>query len=101
MRAQRQLGRASLPSSAAGQQTSKVDWPSARQKRAAQSRTKRNVAIGSSATYRWPRPAHSNCSITNGNLNIANANLVKGSLALQQSTLLAEARLAAQAAANS
>jgi len=35
-------------------------------------------------------------SITNGNLNIANANLVKGSLALQQSTLLAEARLAAR-----
>ncbi|HTD48962.1 MAG TPA: hypothetical protein VK771_00095, partial [Acidimicrobiia bacterium] len=35
-------------------------------------------------------------SITNGNLNTANANLVKGSLALQQSTLLAEARLAAR-----
>jgi hypothetical protein len=35
-------------------------------------------------------------SITNGNLNTANGNLIKGSLALQQSTLLAEARLAAR-----
>ena len=35
-------------------------------------------------------------SVTNANLGTANANLVKGSLALQQSTLLAEARLAAR-----
>ncbi|MGO9875008.1 MAG: TIR domain-containing protein [Acidimicrobiia bacterium] len=35
-------------------------------------------------------------SITNANLDTANSNLVKGSLALQQSTLLAEARLAAR-----